>query len=243
MAARKLSGAESWRCPRGTSERQKNRAADTDHHCLLERVLNRITGGPGQARNISVPNCRSSRWAPMLSAMRHCFASPKRSPLAGSQNNWHEFLLPPVNCNFPGCIASNLPLNPYFCEAMRSVVKLGVSLLSLLLFAVPIMACVLPAMAMSAEERECCKRMAQECGNTGMGKSHSCCQTVSVPDHLPAIKSSSDVGSKPLALAFILALPPIPTMALILESGSSSWATDIHSPPVSPPGSISVLRI
>jgi hypothetical protein len=148
-----------------------------------------------------------------------------------------------VTCNFPGCIASNLPLNLYFCEAMRLVVKVGVSLLSLLLFAAPIMACALPAMAMSSEERQCCKRMAQECGNMGMGKSHSCCQTVSVPDHLPAIKSSSDVGSMHLTLALVHAVHPLPTMATIPESGSSPWAADIHSPPDSPPARISVLRI
>lgn len=150
---------------------------------------------------------------------------------------------PSVTCNFPTCIASNLPLNLYFRETMRLVGKVGVSLLSLLLFAVPIMACALPAMAMSPAERECCKRMAQECGKMGMGKSHSCCQTAAVPDRLPAIKSSSDIGSKQLAVAFVHALPMVPTIAPMLESGSSPWAADIHSPPVSPPASISVLRI
>ena len=140
-------------------------------------------------------------------------------------------------------MASNLRLNLYFPRAMKLVGKVGVSLLSLLLFAAPIMACALPAMAMSALERECCKRMAHECGDKGMAKSHSCCQTVAVPDHLPAIKSSSDVGSKHLAVALVHALPSISTTTTMLESGSSLWAADIHSPPVSPPASISVLRI
>jgi hypothetical protein len=121
--------------------------------------------------------------------------------------------------------------------------KVGVSLLSLLLFAAPIMACALPAMAMSAAERECCKRMAHDCGDKGMAKSHSCCQTVSVPDRLPAIKSSSQAGSKHLRLALAHALPPLPTITTIRESASSPLAADIHSPPVSPPASISVLRI
>src|SRR5438445_1577295 len=74
---------------------------------------------------------------------------------------------------------------------MKPVAKAGVSLLSLLLFAAPIMACALPAMAMTAAERDCCKRMAGECGKKGM--SHSCCQTTTAPDHLPAIKSSAEV--------------------------------------------------
>jgi len=124
---------------------------------------------------------------------------------------------------------------------MKPVVKVVVSLLSLLLFAAPIMACALPAMAMTAAEHDCCKRMAGECGKKGM--SHSCCQTTTVPDHLPAIKSSSDVSSRHLALVLVHALQPIPTLAMMPESGSSLQVEDIHSPPVSPPVTISVLRI
>ena len=164
-------------------------------------------------------------------------------PLQNCLRRMPGLIRPSVTCNFPRWIASNLRLNLYFREVMKLVGKVGVSLLSLLLFAAPIMACALPAMAMSTEERECCKRMAQDCGNKGMAKSHSCCQTVSVPDHLPAIKSSSDVGSKHLAVALVHARPPISTIATMLESGSSPWAADIHSPPVSHPASISVLRI
>jgi hypothetical protein len=137
---------------------------------------------------------------------------------------WEGWVLPfrpSVSCNFPSWIASNLRLNLYFREVMKLVGKVGVSLLSLLLFAAPIMACALPAMAMSTPERECCKRMAQECGNKGMAKSHSCCQTVTVPDHLPAMKSSSDVGSKHLTVALVHTLPSISTTTTMLESGSS----------------------
>jgi hypothetical protein len=125
---------------------------------------------------------------------------------------------------------------------MNSVGKIGVSVLSLLLLATPIMACVVPAAAMTAAERDCCKRMAHQCENKGMTKTHSCCQTI-VPDHLPAIKSSSDANSKPLALVLIHALPPVPTVAMVGESGLSPREADIHSPPVSPPVTISVLRI
>lgn len=166
----------------------------------------------------------------------------RRSLLQNCLRRMPGLIRPSVTCNFPSSIASKLLLYVYFPEAMKLVGKAGVSVLSLLLFASPIMACALPAMAMSAAERECCKRMAQECGNKGMAKSHSCCHTVSVPDHLPAIKSSSEFGSKhPLAL--VHALPPIQTIATMSESGSSPWAADIHSPPVSPPANISVLRI
>src|SRR5258705_11830268 len=112
---------------------------------------------------------------------------------------------------------------------MKPVVKVGVSLLSLLLFAAPIMACALPAMAMTAAERDCCKRMAGECGKKGM--SHPCCQTTTVPDHLPAIKSSSDFSSTHVTLVFVHALPLSPIVATLPKSGSCPWATEIHSPP------------
>jgi len=121
--------------------------------------------------------------------------------------------------------------------------KVGVSILALLLFATPIMACALPAMAMTKAEHECCKRMAQDCGKSGMAQSHSCCQTTTAPDRLPAIKSSSDVNSQHLPLVLVAALPPMSVAAIATEFGSQWWASDIHSPPVSPPVSISVLRI
>jgi hypothetical protein len=125
---------------------------------------------------------------------------------------------------------------------MKPVGKVGVSVLSLVLLAIPTMACVLPAVAMTAAERDCCKRMAQECGK-GMAKSHSCCQTATVPDRLPAIKSSSNVNSSHLSLVLVQALPQILAVTTMPESVSSPWATDIHSPPVSPPVTISILRI
>jgi len=126
---------------------------------------------------------------------------------------------------------------------MKPFGKVGVSLLSLLLLAAPIMACLIPAAEMTAAERDCCKRMAHQCGDKGMGQSHSCCQTTTVADHLAAIKSSSDVNSQPSTLFVAYAIHPGPTIRTLPEPRSSPWATDIHSPPVSPPGAISVLRI
>jgi hypothetical protein len=125
---------------------------------------------------------------------------------------------------------------------MKPFGKVGVSLLSLVLFATPIMACLIPEAAMTAAERDCCKRMAHECGNRGMS-SHSCCQTTPVADHLAAIKSSSDANSMHLALVLAHALFPMPIVAMMREEGVSPWAVDIHSPPISPPATISVLRI
>ncbi len=126
---------------------------------------------------------------------------------------------------------------------MKSVGKVGVSLLSLWLFATPIMACTMQANAMTAAERDCCKRMAQECGKGKMSQSHSCCKTVAMPDHLPAIKSSSDFNSGHSALVLAHALPQLPAALILVEAASATGESDTHGPPGLPPVTISVLRI
>jgi len=43
--------------------------------------------------------------------------------------------------------------------------------------AAPLLACMVPERAMTAQERECCKHMAEMCGSSQMRQSHSCCKT------------------------------------------------------------------
>lgn len=128
---------------------------------------------------------------------------------------------------------------------MKPFGKVRVALLSLLLLATPIMACLLPTSAMTAAERECCKRMGQECGdrNKGMPQSHSCCQTITVPNHLAVMKSSSYLNSQQPTMFVALAIYPAAAIATLPEPDSFLWTTDIHSPPVSLPVAVSVLRI
>ena len=126
---------------------------------------------------------------------------------------------------------------------MRPIFKAGVAILSLLLLATPIMACLVPSDAMTEAERDCCKRMAHDCGGKGMPQSHPCCQTTTVPAHRAAIKSSSDINAIHVTLAVAYVLNHAFRIPTLQESSSAPWAADIHSPPISPPASISVLRI
>jgi hypothetical protein len=130
-----------------------------------------------------------------------------------------------------------------FRRRMRSSFKLGVSLLSLALLATPTMACLLPAASITPAEQECCKRMVGECGKAGMPQSHPCCQTTTVPDQFAAIKSSVDVNSLHVMLGVTHTLGDVLIIPSLQALGSGPWAADIHSPPISPPASISVLRI
>ena len=126
---------------------------------------------------------------------------------------------------------------------MNPFCKVVVSLLALLLLAAPIMACALPAAAMTAAEHDCCKRMAGECGKGGMSESHSCCKTVTAPDRLPVIKSSSDPSPRHTNLVLIHTLPQMAVITRATEGALPAWATNMHGPLGSPPVSVSILRI
>jgi len=66
---------------------------------------------------------------------------------------------------------------------LKLLIKVGVFALALMLAALPVAACVLPGAGMTAAERECCKKMAEQCGDMGMAKSHPCCKVTSLLDH------------------------------------------------------------
>src|SRR5437660_1238635 len=57
---------------------------------------------------------------------------------------------------------------------MRGLARI-VTLLMLLLMGMPAVACMLPGLEMTAEEKACCKEMADRCGEMGMDPSHGCC--------------------------------------------------------------------
>jgi hypothetical protein len=49
----------------------------------------------------------------------------------------------------------------------------------------------LPGAAMTSAERECCKKMAEQCGDMGMAKSHPCCKVTATPADFHALKTVS----------------------------------------------------
>jgi hypothetical protein len=69
--------------------------------------------------------------------------------------------------------------------------KIGVFALALMLAALPVAACVSPGAGMTSAERECCKKMAEQCGGAGMAQSHSCCQVSSSSSDHHALKAPS----------------------------------------------------
>ena len=118
--------------------------------------------------------------------------------------------------------------------------KLAVLVMAVSVWASPLMACMLPDADLTAEERECCKNMANECGQMEMPASHSCCKVVARQIDPYLINSRFPT------------LHPVPAVILFVAvdvnpSTANAWVASSpfhgHSPPVSPPDTISILRI
>src|SRR5712672_2896187 len=74
---------------------------------------------------------------------------------------------------------------------VRLAIKVGVSALVLMLAALPVAACVLTGATMTSAERECCKKMAEQCGDMGMAKTYQCCKVTATPADFHALKTAS----------------------------------------------------
>jgi hypothetical protein len=122
----------------------------------------------------------------------------------------------------------------------HSLRQFGIVILLLVSYLTPAMACMVSDVQMNAEERACCRAMRYQCEQMGMSASHSCCQKTPQSAHDNALDKKA-VAYHPLAVTVIwLAASewfiPAATVAGWIEHAD-------YSPPQSPPGSISVLRI
>ena len=108
--------------------------------------------------------------------------------------------------------------------------------LSIIVVALPLLACLTSFAEMSPEQRECCEKMAGRCEMSAMPSSHSCCQhPVS-----PHTANSSRIQSSDFGLAItMLAEAPSPLARPMIGISISTF----ESPPESPPQSVNVLRI
>jgi hypothetical protein len=122
---------------------------------------------------------------------------------------------------------------------MRFVGKLAVLVLTLSIFASPLMACLQPDATLTPEERECCRKMAGECEE--MSSSHSCCKTT-VRETDPYLSSSRLPMSAP-AQATVALLPVSEIIGLPARISQFVTSSDAHAPPESPPVETSILRI
>jgi hypothetical protein len=126
---------------------------------------------------------------------------------------------------------------------VRLVAKAGVSILAMLLAVLPVAACVLPGAGMTSAERECCNKMAEQCGDMGMAKSHPCCKVTATPTDFHALKTaSSQLGHVNLVLFHALPLSA-QTGAYLSLARWPSRVSCTHSPPGLESLTTTILRI
>jgi len=126
---------------------------------------------------------------------------------------------------------------------VRLAIKVGVSALALMLAALPVAACVLPGAGMTSAERECCKKMAEQCGDMGMAKSHPCCQVTATPADFHALKTASSQLHH-VSLVLFNSLPV--TSQAAAYCSFAQWSCRVsgtHSPPGLDSTTTTVLRI
>jgi len=126
---------------------------------------------------------------------------------------------------------------------LRLVQKVAIFALAVLFAALPVMACVVPNAAMTAAERECCKKMAGQCGDMGMAKSHPCCQVTATPAGFHALKTASSQLHH-VSLVLLHALPP--TAKTDAYASLAQWSLRVsctHSPPGLESLNTTILRI
>ena len=121
--------------------------------------------------------------------------------------------------------------------------KVGLFGLAVLFAALPVMACAVPNTAMTFAERECCKKMAGQCGDMGMAKSHPCCQVTATPADFHALKTASSQLHH-VSLILLHALPPTSQAQTYFRSAQwSSRVSCSHGPPGLDSLATTVLRI
>jgi hypothetical protein len=129
---------------------------------------------------------------------------------------------------------------------LKLLIKLGVFALALILAALPVAACVLPGAAMTSAERECCKKMAEQCediGDMGIAKSHPCCKVTATPADFHSLKAASSRLDH-VSLVLFHALPlTAQTDGYFSLARWSSRVSCTHSPPGLESLATTILRI
>ena len=102
--------------------------------------------------------------------------------------------------------------------------------------AAPLLACMIPGRAMTAQEHECCKHMAQMCGSANMPQSHSCCKTEVRPGTTMVVINNRQPGPV-LQIVAALPVPRSPQCSDFFDKSTP------HHPPTEYLAETTVLRI
>ncbi|MCU1283688.1 MAG: hypothetical protein JWO13_38 [Acidobacteriales bacterium] len=122
-------------------------------------------------------------------------------------------------------------------------VKLTAKILScalmLIVMGVPVMACMQADTTMTAEESDCCKQMAGDCGDMGATSGHDCCKKAEIRIHSAILQQNHSAIFMDAAAGV-----SVPSLTLHEEQVNTTIPGLYgHSPPESPPATVQILRI
>jgi hypothetical protein len=119
---------------------------------------------------------------------------------------------------------------------MRRSAAMTFAFLALYWTAAPLLACVMAGGLMTAQERECCKHMAEMCGSTQMPQSHACCKTEVRSDYT-LVATGNQQPAPVLNIVAIVTIPATP------QIGHKAGVVKDHHPPGEFLPETTVLRI
>jgi hypothetical protein len=126
---------------------------------------------------------------------------------------------------------------------LKPVQKVAVFALAVLFAGLPVMACVVSNAAMTAAEQECGKKMAGQCGDMGMSKSHPCCQVTATPADSHALTTAPSQLNH-FSVVLFHAIPfTSQADAYVSLPQWSSRVSCTHSPPGLASTTTTILRI
>lgn len=76
---------------------------------------------------------------------------------------------------------------------MRRMLAMAFVLVALQWAAAPLVACVIPWRAMTAQERACCRHMSDLCGSARAPQSHACCRRQTQSESTVVLKNQQSV--------------------------------------------------
>ena len=103
------------------------------------------------------------------------------------------------------------------------------------------LSCFVPQQLLSASEKECCRRMGSQCGSKEMSSPQSCCKLPTQQSAQLYINSGERFQMAPAGA--IAASLPIAPASILLDVNSTLTIAKVHSPPLGPLETNSVLRV
>src|SRR5438105_14003167 len=137
------------------------------------------------------------------------------------------------------CYCGEFGLRVHSGYRMASVNRFVVVVALLAIFGTPELSCFVPRQLLNAAESDCCSQMGKQCDSQAQSTPQSCCQAPG--QHAQPYLGSANHSSLTPASIVSAILPSVAPVPSIVHADVRF--VQFHSPPLSPPEAVSILRI